>query len=239
MTIQTRFIEYQHGDTTLEGMLAWNDEVTGPRPTVLVAHAWSGRSDFECDKAKALAELGYVGFAIDMFGKGVRGSSKEENQGLIAPFIENRAHLQERISLAVDVAKQQPETDTSKIGAIGFCFGGLCVLDLARIGADVCGVVSFHGLFFAPGNTEGNAITSKVLCLHGYDDPMATPDQMTALAAELTQAGADWQIHAYGNTLHAFTNPEANDPDFGTVYCAKAEARSLQAMRNFFEEAFA
>ncbi len=239
MTIQTRSIEYTHGDTVLEGFLAWDDAVTGPRPAVAISHAWAGRSAFECDKARKLAELGYVGFAIDMFGKGVLGTSVEENQALIAPFLENRALLQARIKLAVEVLREQPEVDASKVAAIGFCFGGLCVLDLARSGSDVQGVISFHGLFYPPGNCEGTKITAKVLCLHGYDDPMATPDQMLGLAKELTDAGADWQVHAYGNTLHAFTNPEAADPDFGTVYDASADARSWASMQNFLGEVLA
>ncbi|TGD73412.1 dienelactone hydrolase family protein [Mangrovimicrobium sediminis] len=239
MTIQTRLIEYTHGDTTLEGYLAWDDALAGPRPAVAISHAWSGRSEFECEKARKLAELGYVGFAIDMFGKGVQGTSVEENQALIQPFLDDRAMLQARIKLAVEVLREQPEVDAGKVAAMGFCFGGLCVLDLARCGADVSGVISFHGLFYAPGNTEGTQISAKVLVLHGYDDPMATPEQMVGLATELSGAGADWQIHAYGGTLHAFTNPEANDPDFGTVYSASADQRAWQSMQNFFAEVFA
>jgi dienelactone hydrolase len=239
MAIQTRLIEYRHGTTVLEGYLAWDDSLSGPRPAVAISHQWSGRSDFECEKARHLAELGYVGFAIDMFGKGVRGTSTEENQGLISPLLADRPSLQERINLAIDVLRQQPEVDAAKVAAMGFCFGGLCVLDLARSGSDVKGVVSFHGLFFPPGSTADNKITAKVLCLHGYADPMAPPDSVLALAKELTDAGADWQLHAYGNTLHAFTNPEANDPGFGTVFNDAANKRSWIAMKNFFTEIFA
>ncbi|MGD9661964.1 MAG: dienelactone hydrolase family protein, partial [Porticoccaceae bacterium] len=212
MTIQTRLIEYRDGDTLLEGLLAWDDSITGSRPAVAIAHAWSGRQDFECNKAKKLAELGYVGFALDMFGKGVRGQNNEENSALITPFLENRAMLQKRINLAIEILRQQPEVDPAKIGAMGFCFGGLCVLDLARSGSDVKGVVSFHGLFNPPGNTEGTKISASVLCLHGYDDPMAPPQSVLDLAAELSAAGADWQLHAYGNTVLACTHPDAQDP---------------------------
>ena len=122
---------------------------------------------------------------------------------------------------------------------MGFCFGGLCVLDLARSGADVKGVISFHGLFNAPENLPNEPIKAKVLALHGQDDPMVPPEQVAALQKEMTNAGVDWQIHAYGNTMHAFTNPEANDPGFGTVYNAGADKRSWIAMKNFFEEIFA
>ncbi|MCK9505074.1 MAG: dienelactone hydrolase family protein [Porticoccaceae bacterium] len=239
MTIQTRLIEYRDGDTLLEGFLAWDDSITGARPAVAISHAWSGRQDFECDKAKKLAELGYAGFALDMFGKGVRGQNNEENSALITPFLHDRAMLQKRINLAIAVLRQQPEVDPAKVGAMGFCFGGLCVLDLARSGSDVKGVVSFHGLFNPPGNTAGTKISASVLCLHGYDDPMAPPQSVLELAAELSAAGADWQLHAYGNTVHAFTNPDAQDPGFGTVYDATADRRSWIAMQNFFAEIFA
>jgi dienelactone hydrolase len=146
--------------------------------------------------------------------------------------------MQSRLLNIAKVAKEQPEVDSSKVAAIGFCFGGLCVLDIARTGADLNGVVSFHGLFMPPGNTGGKKIKAKVLALHGWDDPMATPDQVTALGKELTDAGADWQLHAYGGTMHAFTNPDANDPDFGTVYNAAADTRSWTAMKNFLAEIF-
>jgi len=238
MTIKTRLIAYQHGEATLEGLFAWDDNASGPKPVVLISHAWSGRSEFDNDKAMYLASLGYCAFALDMYGKGVRGNSLEENQALIAPFVEDRQLLRDRIGQAVKVAQQQTEVDAAKVAAIGFCFGGMCVLDLARDGAEVAGVVSLHGLFMPAEKVTTKAINAKVLCLHGYDDPMVPPEQVIALAKELTDAGADWQIHAYGNTKHAFTNPMANDPDFGTVYCATAEKRALTSLENFLAELF-
>lgn len=238
MAVKLREIEYTHGGKTFEGVLAVDDAQSGGRPAVLVAHAWAGRSDFEVNKAKALAELGYAGFAIDLYGKGVLGASVEENQSLMQPFIDDRAHLQKRLIQIIEVVKQQPEVDASNIAAIGFCFGGLCVLDIARTGADLKGVVSFHGLLGAPGNTTKNKIKAKVLALHGWDDPMAPPDDVEALGKELSTQGADWQLHAYGGTMHAFTNPNANDPGFGTVYNAQADARSWIAMKSFLAEIF-
>ena len=238
MTIQTTAVDYNQDDTTFEGYFAWDDAAAEPYPCVLVAHAWGGQGEFEQARARALAELGYAAFCIDLYGKGVRGSGPEENAQLIQPFLEDRTLLQSRMQLAVAVAGQQPGVDASRLAAIGYCFGGLCVLDTARVGAAVLGVVSFHGLFHPPGNTQGNAINAKVLALHGWDDPMATPDQAVALAAELTAAGCDWQIHGYGHTLHAFTHPEANDPGFGTVYSEVADRRSWQAMTGFLEELF-
>jgi dienelactone hydrolase len=239
MTIQTRLVEYRHNDLTLEGLLAWDDALDSPRPAVAISHTWAGRSPFEEEKAVALARQGYVGFAIDMYGKGVLGSTPEENSALMTPLMEDRALLQARIARAVDVLRTQAEVDSARVAAMGFCFGGLCVLDLARSGSDVAGVASFHGLFGAPGNTAGTRISARVLCLHGYDDPMAPPEAMLALAAELSEAGADWQIHAYGGTVHAFTNPAANNPGMGTVYNPSADRRSAAALQDFLQEVFA
>jgi dienelactone hydrolase len=237
--IRTRPVEYADGDTVLEGLLAWDDTADAPRPGVMVSHAWAGRREFEDGKARALAELGYTGFALNLYGKGVRGGSAEENAALMQPFVDDRAMLQARMRLSLDIMRAQPEVDGQRVAAIGFCFGGLCVLDLARTGVDLAGVVSFHGLLGSPGNTAGNSINAKILALHGWDDPMATPEQVLALADELTGQGADWQLHAYGNTVHAFTNPEANDPDFGTVYSPAADRRSWAAMTGFLDELFA
>ncbi|MDO8862847.1 dienelactone hydrolase family protein [Haliea sp. E1-2-M8] len=236
MAIQTRKIAYQHAGLDYEGLLAWDDAASEQRPGVAVAHTWAGRSEFEEGKAMELAEHGYVGFALDVFGKGVRGEGTEQCQDLIAPLLADRVLLQDLVTLAVSVMSEQAEVDSTRVAAMGYCFGGLTVLDLARTGADVRGVVSFHGLFNAPDNTAGTQIKAKVLCLHGYDDPMATPENLQQLAQELSTAGADWQVHAYGNTMHAFTNPQANDPGFGAVYSAAADRRSSRALYNFLEE---
>ncbi len=236
--IKKQNIEYRDGDVLLEGFYAYDDKLTEKRPAVLVAHDWSGKNEFACHKAEKLAELGYVGFALDMFGKGVSGKTKEEKTALITPFMQDRGKLQQRILAAFDTVKKLDTVATSHIGAIGFCFGGLCVLDLARCGAEVQGVVSFHGLLNAPDNIANPVITSKVLVLHGFDDPMVTSDQVIKFGEEMTDAKVDWELNIYGNAMHAFTNPQANDPAFGTLYEKKADARSWIAMREFFKEAF-
>ncbi|MEY4195184.1 MAG: hypothetical protein RLZZ226_1552 [Pseudomonadota bacterium] len=236
MTIETRLIEYTHQNTVLEGYYACDDRQTGPRPLVLVAHAWGGRDAFVEQKACQIAELGYAAFALDMYGKGVVGTDPAQNARLMQPFMQDRAFLQARMQQALQTARHLAGVDSSRIAALGFCFGGLCVLDLARTGADLAGVVSFHGLFTPPGNTAGQRIRAKVLILHGHADLMATPEQALVLARELTEAGADWQLHLYGNTLHAFTNPRANDRAFGTLYDAGAERRSFESLRNFLAE---
>jgi len=236
--IRTRTIEYHDGDVVLEGYMAWDDSSSGAIPGILVSHAWAGRGEHEERRAEKLAELGYAGFALDLYGKGVRGKNKEENAALMQPFMKDRAMLQRRMLLALAELRKQKEVDAGKVAALGFCFGGLCVLDLARTGADVLGVASFHGLFAKPDNLDRMTIAAKVLVMHGWNDPMATPDQVLALATELTEAGADWQIHAYGNTLHAFTNPEANDPTLGTVYSGDADRRSWNSLQLFLAEIF-
>ncbi len=238
MAIQTQTVEYKDGDVLLEGYLAWDDTNTDRRPGVLIAHAWSGRSEFEEGKAESLAELGYAGFALDLYGKGMRGSNADENTALMQPLLDERITLQRRMTLALEQIRNQEIVDASRVAAMGFCFGGLSVLDLARTGADLSGVASFHGLFNSPGNTANNRINASVLVMHGWDDPMAKPDQVLALAEELTAMGADWQIHGYGNTMHAFTNPAANDPEFGTVYNERADRRSWQSLQLFLAEIF-
>jgi dienelactone hydrolase len=239
MAIITNTLNYLDGDVVLEGFFAFDDALQGRRPTVLINHTWRGRDSFVEDKARELAKLGYLGFAVDMYGKGVLGNSQEENGRLMQPFIDNRGMLQQRIKAALATVRLMPWVDDNNIAAIGFCFGGLCVLDLARTGADIKGVVSFHGLLGAPDNISGQAIKAKVLALHGHDDPMGPPEQVLAFEQEMTAAGADWQVHVYGNTVHAFTNPLANTPEFGMVYQANADRRSWVAMRHFLEEIFA
>lgn len=234
--LNTKKIEYYHEDTILEGYIAFNQDGPSKKPAVLVVHDWTGHNDFICQKAERLAELGYVGFAIDMYGKGKQGKNNEEKAALMKPLINERQKLQERILAAYETVRKLEYVNTAKIGAIGYCFGGLCVLDLARADADVRGVVSFHGNLSAPPNTTPKATRTKMLVLHGHDDPMVPPEQVTAFENEMTSVGADWQVHIYSNTKHAFTNPEANDPGFGTVYNSLADKRSWIAMKSFFEE---
>lgn len=234
MPITTRYVDYEQDGTVYEGFLAMPE--TPAKAVVLVAHAWGGQTGFEQDKAKLLAEWGYAGFAVDVYGKGQRGETTEECQALMTPLANDRPMLQARLSTALEVAKSESGQD--RAAAIGFCFGGLSVLDMARCGMDVDGVVSFHGLLNAPGNSAGRNISAKVLALHGWDDPMATPDDVIAFSKEMSAAAADWQLHAYGKTLHAFTNPDAQNPDFGTQYDAGADRRSHAALRDFLSEIY-
>ena len=235
MTIKEEIIKYRDGDVECEGFFCHDPSRQGPLPAILISHDWSGRGEFVARKARRLAWRGYAAFALDMYGGGKQGKSVEENQALMTPLVTNRAALAQRITAALNAVRGLPQVDGRRIAAMGFCFGGLCVLDLARSGADVRGVVSFHGLL-KPSGLPAKPIKSKALVLHGYDDPMAPPEDVLAFGKEFTAAGADWQLHAYGKTLHAFANPEANNPAMGLMYSADADRRSWQAMQNFFEE---
>ena len=236
MAIRERLIEYRDGATLLEGFFCHDDSRAGPLPAVLIAHEWGGRGEFVERKARRLAWHGFATFALDMFGKGKRGSTHAECSALIAPFVQDRALLARRITAALATVKGLPEVDRGRVAAMGFCFGGMCVLDLARSGADVRGVASLHGLLKPTGLPSPGKIRSKVLILHGYDDPMGPPEDVLAIAKELTAAGADWQLHAYGNTAHSFTNPHSNDPASGMVYNEAADRRSWHAVLQFLDE---
>ena len=177
--MHTETIDYKHGDTQLEGYVTWDDSISGPRPAVLVAHDWTGRRDFATSKAEEMAKLGYVGFALDMYGKGVFGADGdvEGNSALMNPLAGDRAALRGRMTAALAAVRGMDVVDSSKVGAMGYCFGGMCVLELARAGADVGGVISIHGIF-SPGDVPNEQITARVLCLHGQDDPMVPPEQV-------------------------------------------------------------
>lgn len=236
MAICEQRVEYSDGETTFHGFLCYDDERPGPLPGVLISHAWRGRSEFEERKARRLAWLGYAALAIDMFGKGKSGTTTQECQALIAPLMQDRKLLGRRINAALKFVRSLPQVDAKRVAAMGFCFGGLCALDLARSGADVRGVVSFHGLLKPAPGAFGAPIKSRVLILHGYDDPMAPPEEVIAIAEEFKAAGVDWQLHAYGGTMHAFTVPEADNPSFGTVYNQNADRRSWHTLMEFLEE---
>jgi dienelactone hydrolase len=230
------YVEYTHAGTTLEGFYAAPDTVSR-RPGVLIAHAWGGRDEFVVEKAKELAGLGYAAFAMDNYGKGVLGSGPEENQKLMMPFLQDRGLLRDRLTAGLDALRARPGVDGARFAIMGYCFGGLCAIDLARSGASIRGAVSFHGLFVPPALPK-QPIKARVLALHGYADPLVPPQQVLDFATEMTEAKVDWQLHAYGGVLHAFTVPEANDLALGALYDARAARRSWQAMLDFYQEIF-
>jgi dienelactone hydrolase len=236
MTIREELVEYQDGEARLEGFLCYDTSRPGPLPAVMISHAWGGRDEFVERKARRLAWHGYAAFALDMYGKGRRGATPDECQALMQPFMEDRALLARRINAGLSTLKGTPAVDARRIAAMGFCFGGLCVLDLARSGAEVRGVVSFHGLLKPSGLAPAPKIHARVLMLHGYDDPLAPPPDVLAVASEFTRAGVDWQLHAYGETVHSFTNPNAANAEGGMLYNDRADRRSWHALMQFLEE---
>jgi dienelactone hydrolase len=231
-------IEYKVGDTTCEGYLA-GDTASGKRPGVLVVHDWMGLGKFSMAKVDELAKMGYVALAVDIYGKGVRPANPKEAGEQAGKFKSDRALLRARILGALDVLKNNEHVDSKRIAAIGYCFGGTTVLELARSGADVAGVVSFHGGLDTPTPGDAKNIQCKVLALHGADDPYVPPAEVAAFEAEMTKGGVDWQLIKYSGAVHAFTNPGAGtDNSKGAAYNEKADKRSWEAMKLFFAEIF-
>lgn len=241
----TETIHYQCNGVTLNGYLACTESSWAKRPAIIVAHAWQGQDDFAQEKARDLAELGYVGFAADMYGNGQHVETSEEALKLMLPLFQDRKLLRERIIAAVDAVKSHHRVNPEAIGAIGFCFGGLTVIELLRSGAPVRGVASFHGLL---GYTFGDYTAKKVptaanvdgslLILHGHKDPLVSAADIKSAQEDFTNAGIDWQMNTYGQAMHAFTNPQANDPSHGLMYNQEVAFRSWLAMCNFFEDIF-
>lgn len=242
--IRTEIITYTCGSATHKGFLA-APAANSKVPGILVAHAWRGLDAFARKKAVALAELGYAALATDVYGDGVTAETDEEAFALMLPLFLDRRLLQNRIAAAYKTLKSNPLVDPERIGAIGFCFGGLTVIELLRSGTPVRGVASFHAVLGdeIAGNKAdpvaiAGGIKGRLLALHGHDDPLVSASALAAFQNELTAAGIDWQLVIYGHTSHAFTNPEARDMKSGLFYNADADRRSWQSMRNFFEEVF-
>ena len=238
-TIQTKTVEYKQGDTTLEGVLVWDDAVQGQRPGVLVVHQWMGLTDYEKHRAEMLAQLGYVAFCADIYGKGVRPQNAAEAGAQAGKYKSDRQLLRARVNAGLDALQQQPLVDAKRIAAIGYCFGGTTVIELARSGADLNGVVSFHGSLDSPTPADGKNIKCKVLALAGADDPFQKPEDLTAFEKEMRDAKVDWQINFYGGAVHSFTQPMAgNDNSKGAAYNENADKRSWEEMKRFFAEIF-
>ncbi len=239
--MQTRDIDYRDGTLEMSGLLAYDETLSGKRPGILVVHEAWGLGDHAMERARMLAREGYVALAADMYGGRRIASDLPQAMELIGELRTDPAKLRQRASSALAALKTQPNVDTSRLAAIGFCFGGTAVLELARGGADVKGVVSFHGGLQTAAPAEPGAVTPKVLVCTGADDPMIPPAQVTEFEDEMRKAGADWQVIAYGGTVHSFTNPDAGKTVKldGIAYNAQTDRRSWAAMRAFFDEIFA
>jgi dienelactone hydrolase len=237
--IVSRPVEYKEGDTVLEGFEVHDDALQGKRPAVLVVHQWKGLGDYEKKRAEMLARLGYNVFAADIYGKGVRPQSPSEAGAQAGKYKSDRALLRARVRAGLDVLARHELTDPKRIAAIGYCFGGTTVLELARSGADVVGVVSFHGGLSSPTPGDARNIKAKVLACHGADDPNVPPKEVAAFEDEMRLGGVDWQLIAYGGAVHSFTDWDAgSDNSKGAAYNERADRRSWEAMKQFFAEVF-
>ena len=236
-SIDQNDIAHEFNGESLESVLV-TDGSGQALPGVILIPTVMGVTDLEIGFARDLVGRGYNALVADIFGKKFRGAERDTMFGEMNRLGSDRAALRERLLSILDLASGQQEIDHGRIAVIGFCFGGKCALDLARSGADIAGAASFHGLFDPPG-LPPQPIKAKVVAYHGWDDPMVPPEAVVALASELTEAGCDWQIHAYGHTGHGFTNPRASDLGIdGVFYTQAAARRSFASLYLFLDELF-
>jgi len=234
--IQVQTVDYKQGDTTLEGWLVFDDAKQGKRPGVIVFPAWYGPSDDEKVRAEMLAKMGYVAFVADVYGKGIRPNNPKDAGPVAGKYMKDRPLLSARAQAAFDEFSKNPMVNKSKIAAIGYCFGGAGALDLARTGAPLKAVVTFHGDITSPTPADDKNIKGRVLVLHGADDPIVGPQAQDAFKKEMTDAKVDWELVLYSGAVHSFTQKSAgNDPSKGAAYNEKADKRSWQAMTDLFK----
>ncbi len=237
--IVMKTVVYTADGVTFEGKVAYDDAVKTRRPGILVIHQWKGLGDYEEMRIRKLAELGYVAFALDMYGQGNRASTSQQASALAGPLYQDRSKMRARARAGLEQLRLQPTVDPEKIAVIGYCFGGTCALELARSGANVLGTVSFHGGLSTPHPEDAKNIRGQVLVCHGADDPNVTWEQVEAFRKEMQDAEVHWEFVAYGGAVHAFTDPSAgNDPSRGAAYNETADRRSWDEMKRFFDEIF-
>lgn len=237
--IQTKQVEYRQGGTVLKGFIAWNDSVSGKRPGVLVVHEWWGLTDHARNQARRLAEAGYVGFAVDMYGAGKVTTHPQEAQAFATEATKDPAVAAARFNAALELLKQDPRVDPRRIAAIGYCFGGGVVLGMARAGADLAAVVSFHGSLETRTPAQSGKVQARVLVLAGGADPFVPPEQVEAFRKEMQAAGARFEVVTYPGAKHGFTNPDAGQYGMPQLaYDAAADTQSWAAMLKLFREVF-
>ncbi len=237
--IRSATIDYKSQGTLLEGYVALNKGFEGKRPGVLVVPDWMGVSEHYKKIADKLADLGFVAFVVDVYGKGVRPKNADEAAEEANKYKSDRELMRQRIRAALEELKKDPNVDPGRIAAMGYCFGGTVALELARSGAPIRGVVTFHGGLDTPDPEDAKKIKGKVLILHGADDPLVPPKQVAAFEDEMRKGGVDYQIVIYGDAVHSFTIPSAGtDKSKGIAYNEKADKRSWEAMKIFFKEIF-
>jgi dienelactone hydrolase len=238
--VETESIEYVVGGTTLKGYIAYDKSLEGKRPGVMVVHEWWGLNDYAKQRARDLAELGYVALAVDMYGEGQVAEDRAAAAKLAGEVRGDKQLMRQRARAGLDTLKQHPRVDADRVAAIGYCFGGTTVLELAYSGAKLAGVVSFHGGITVPTEEEAEQIEAAVLVLHGADDPMVPAENIAAFQERMAAGDVDWQFVSYGGAVHTFTNPAAgDDKSTGSAYHEAAAKRSWQHMKLFFDEVFA
>ena len=237
--IKTREIEYRQDGTVLQGFVAWDDAVRGKRPGVLVVHEWWGHNEHARNQARRLAEAGYVGFALDMFGKGKVTTHPQEAQAFVSEATKDPAVLAKRFNAALEQLKRDPHVDPRRIAAIGYCFGGAVVLDMARAGADLAAVVTLHGALATKTPAQPGKVKARVLVLAGDADPFVPPEQVEAFKQEMQTAGARFEVVTFPGAKHGFTNPDAGKYGMDALaYNADADRQSWAAMLKLFKEVF-
>lgn len=237
--VVTQAVTYEHAGVQLVGYLAYDDALTGRRPGVLVVHEWWGLNDYARKRARDLAELGYVALAVDMYGGGRTTTQPDEASRLSGELYEDLNKLRERARAGYELLAAHERVDPQRIAAIGYCFGGMTVCQMAYSGLDLAGVVSFHGSLRPPEQADAGKIKARLLICHGADDPLVPAEQIEAFQAGLRKAGVDWQMVSYGGAVHSFTNPGAGVANIaGVRYDERADRRSWQHMQVFLAEVF-
>jgi dienelactone hydrolase len=232
-------IDYQHDGKPFQGFLIYDDKATAPRPAVLVCPEWYGVNDFAKGRADELAKLGYVAFVVDPYGKGVQAKSVEEASKMSGALKADRATLKGRVTAAFDTVKRHKLVDPQRIAAIGYCFGGTTALELARAGAEIKAVVSFHGSLNSPNPDEAKNIKAKVLVLHGAEDPFVPDSEVADFVESMRRHKINYQLNIYGRAVHSFTNPNADKANLkGVAYNEQAAQRSWAELKIFLEEVF-
>jgi dienelactone hydrolase len=237
--VKTRELEYKQDSTVLQGFVAWDDAAKGRRPGVLVVHEWWGHNEHARNSARRLAQAGYVGFALDMYGKGKVTTHPKDAEAFMTEATKDPAVLVARFNAALDQLKQDPHVDPEKIAAIGYCFGGAVVLNMARAGADLDAVAIFHGVLATKTPAEKGKVKARVLALIGADDPMIPSEQVEAFKSEMTTAGVKFEVITYPHARHSFTNPNADKAGMEALaYNSEADKKSWAAMLDMFQQVF-
>jgi dienelactone hydrolase len=237
--IVTKSVEYKDGETIMEGMVAYDSSVKSKRPGIVVVHEWTGLGSYVKSRIEKLAKLGYVAFAADIYGKGVRPNNPKDAGETANIYKNNRPLMRKRVTLALQELKKQPMVDAQKLAAMGYCFGGTTILELARSGADLKGFISFHGGLNTPTPDDAKNIKGEVLAFAGADDPFVPASEVADFEKEMTDGHVKWELVKFSQTVHSFTNPDAgNDNSKGQAYNKDSDLKSWEEMKLFFNRVF-